>query len=220
MVRRRRARLVSFSPIEPQRLCPRYRRREIQYGTRKADGFGGKFRSRNRDGGADAISGGATVCDVRLRRKWTSAFVDGTRLCWTRRPHISLVGLPAELGARANRYHGDRNLPRHRTMTQTPAMNMMTTAFLTKAITAIVTKIMRLVPKHQGTLAIPMATPLRIRQQAERRSAILPSIGLIPPQYMPALAQSHIWRRRTFQAATTCPGWPPGKRTREQQGLP
>ena len=217
MVRWRRTRLGSFSPIEPQRLCPRYRRREIQYGTRKANGFGGKFRSRNRHGGANAISGGAAACDVRLCRKWTGAFVDGTGLCWTRRAHISLVGLSAELGARANRYHGDRNQPGDRTMTQTTAMNMMTTAFLTKAITAITTKITRLVPKHQGTLAIPLATPLRTRQQAERRSAILPSIGLIPPQYMPALAQSHIWRQRMFQAATTCPGWPPGNRTREQR---
>src|SRR5882757_1050144 len=110
MIRRRWTRLVSFSPIEPQRLCPRYRRREIQYGARKGNGFGGEFRSRNRYGGADAISGSAAACDVRLRRKWTSAFVDGTGLCWTRRAHISLVGLSAELdhGARA----GKRRAPK------------------------------------------------------------------------------------------------------------
>src|SRR5882724_8107163 len=100
MIRRQKALLGSSSLIEPQRLCPRYRRREIQYETRKGNCFGGKFLSRNRDSGADAISGGATVCDVRLRRIWTSAFVDGTGLCWTRRAHISLVGIPAELGSK------------------------------------------------------------------------------------------------------------------------
>jgi hypothetical protein len=95
--------------MEPQRLCPRYRRREIQYGTQKGTGFGEKFRSRNRCGGAGAISGGTAVCDVRPRDKWKSAFVDGIGFCWTRRTHNSLVGIPAELVSKANRNHGGTN---------------------------------------------------------------------------------------------------------------
>jgi hypothetical protein len=194
MIRRPKALLGSCSLIEPQRLCPRYRRRGIQYGTRKGNGFGEQFLSRNRDSSADAVSGGAAVCEVRLRRIWTRTFVDGAGLCWTRRAHISLVGLSAGLGSKANRYHGDRNQPGDRTMTQITVKNMMTAAFLTKAITAIITTITRVVPKPQATLAIPVAAPLRIRRQAQRRSGIFRSIGLIPPQYMPALARTHILR--------------------------
>ena len=103
MIRRVGARLGSVQPIEPQRLCPRYRRREIQYGTKKGTGFGEKFRSWDRCGEAGAISGGTAVCDVRPRDKWKSALVDGIGFYWTRRAHISLVGLPAELVSKANR---------------------------------------------------------------------------------------------------------------------
>ena len=83
--------------MEPQRLCTRYRRREIQYGTQEGTGFSEKYRSRYRGGDAGAISGGINLCDVRPRDKWTSARVDEIGFCWTRRDHIGLVGIPAEL---------------------------------------------------------------------------------------------------------------------------
>jgi len=44
-------------------------------------------------------------------------------------------------GSKANRYHGDRNEPSDRTLTQTTVTNMTTAAFLTKAIKAIITTI-------------------------------------------------------------------------------
>ena len=84
---------------------------------------------------------------------------------------------------------------------------MMTAAFVTNATTAIITTITeafgaaaRLASKPRLTRAIPVAAPQRIGQQAQRRSGIFRSIGLIPPQYMPALARSQILRLRMLQA--------------------
>jgi hypothetical protein len=102
-------------------------------------------------------------------------------------------------------------------MTETTVMNMMTAALLTKAITAIITTITRVAPQPPVTLATPVAAPLRIPRQAQRRSEIFRSIGLIPPQYMPALARTHILRLRMLKAATACPRRPPGNRTQEQR---
>jgi len=88
-------------------------------------------------------------------------------------------------------------------MTQTTVTNMTTAAFLTKAITAIIT-----------TITAAAGAAARGPEAPGNRS-----IGLIPPQYMPALAQSHILRLRVLQAATACPRCPPGNRTQEQ-GIP
>jgi hypothetical protein len=104
-------------------------------------------------------------------------------------------------------------------MTRITVMNMMTAASLTKAMTAIITTIARVAPRRQATPAIPVSAPLRIRRQAQRRSGIIRSIGLIAPQYMPALTRSHILRLRMLQAATACPRWPPGNRTQERRYL-
>jgi hypothetical protein len=98
-------------------------------------------------------------------------------------------------------------------------MNMMTAAFLSNAVTAIITTITaavgaaaRMASKPRPTLVIPVAAPRRIRRQAQQCSGIFRSIGLIPPQYMPALAQSQILRLRMLQATAACQRWPPGDR--------
>lgn len=82
-------------------------------------------------------------------------------------------------------------------------MNTMTAAFLTNAVRAITTTITaavsaaaRTASKPRAALAIPVAAPRRIRRRAQRRYGIFRSIGLIPPQYMPALARSQILRLR------------------------
>src|ERR1044072_5082509 len=108
-------------------------------------------------------------------RGWNQTLQDKTL------PYQS-AGTTRRARIQSQHYHGDRSQPPDRTMTETTVMNMRTAAFLTNAIRAIITSITRVAPKPQATLAIPVAAPLRIRRQAQLRSGIFRSIGLIPPQ--------------------------------------
>jgi hypothetical protein len=83
-------------------------------------------------------------------------------------------------------------------------MNMMTAAILTStALTAIITTITAAVSaatraalQSQATRVIPVSAPSKLRRHAVRRSGVSRPMGLIRPQYLPALARSRILRPR------------------------
>jgi hypothetical protein len=98
--------------------------------------------------------------------------------------------------------------PAIRTIRETTIMNMMTAAIL--GITAITTIILtiaaavsaaaRAAGESPATQVVPVATPPRVRRRAMRNSAVSRPIGLIRPQYLPALARSRILRLRMLRA--------------------
>jgi hypothetical protein len=92
-------------------------------------------------------------------------------------------------------------------------MNMMTAAILAiTAMAAVITTIMAAVSaaawaalKGPATRVIPVAAPPTIRRRAKRDSRIPRPIGLIRPQYLPALARSRILRPRMLHLSSTTP---------------
>jgi hypothetical protein len=87
-------------------------------------------------------------------------------------------------------------------------MNMMTAAILGIAavtaiiitITAAVSAAARAASESPAPQVVPVATPPRIRRRAMRNSTVSRPIGLIRPQYLPALARSRILRLRMLRA--------------------
>jgi len=92
-------------------------------------------------------------------------------------------------------------------------MNMMTAASRAiTAITVIVTSITAAVSAaartgldSPTTRAIPVVASPKIRRQAVRTSGILHPIGLIRPQYLPALARARSLRLRMSHLAIATP---------------
>ena len=92
-------------------------------------------------------------------------------------------------------------------------MNMMTLAIrATTAITVIVTTITAAVSAaarpgrdRLTTRAIPAAVSPKSRRRAVRTSGVSRSIGMIRPQYLPALAQARSLRLRMAHVAIATP---------------
>jgi hypothetical protein len=83
------------------------------------------------------------------------------------------------------------------TMTEAILAVAITTAIIT-AIEAAIDAVRRAVAPENSTFrALPMATPRGVRRQPIRGPGVSRPIGVIPPQYLPALAQSRLLRRRT-----------------------
>ena len=67
-------------------------------------------------------------------------------------------------------------------------------------ITAAVSAAARAAPEGTATQVVPVATPPKIRRRALRNSRVSRPMGLIRPQYLPALARSRILRLRMLRA--------------------
>jgi hypothetical protein len=95
-----------------------------------------------------------------------------------------------------------------RTLEETTIMNTMTAAILgITALTAIILTLMaalnaapRAASESSATQVVPGATPPRIRRRATQTPGVSRPIGLIRPQYLPALARSRILRLRMLRA--------------------
>jgi hypothetical protein len=134
--------------------------------------------------------------------------VDRSGPCGVGRADISLVGPPARRRSEMTVVAATATKPAIRTIRETTIMNMMTAAILgITAITAIILTITaalsaaaRAASESPATQVTPVATPAGIRRRAVRNSVVSRPIGLIRPQYLPALARSRILRLRMLRA--------------------
>jgi hypothetical protein len=134
--------------------------------------------------------------------------VDRSGPCGVGRTDISLVGPPSRRRPAITVVVATATKPAIRTIEETTIMNMMTAAILgitaltaiILTITAAVSAAARAVSENPTTQEVPVATPPRIRRRALRNSGVSRPIGLIRPQYLPALARSRILRLRMLRA--------------------
>ena len=122
------------------------------------------------------------------------------------RADIGLVG-PAARRGRALTVVAAIATTGNQDLKETTIMNTMTAAILgITALTAIILTLMaalnaapRAASESSATQLVPAATPPRIRRRTMRTPGVSRPIGLIRPQYLPALARSRILRLRMLR---------------------
>jgi hypothetical protein len=133
--------------------------------------------------------------------------VDRSGPCGMGRADIGLVGSAAVWGSEITVVAATAAKLEIKTLKETTIMNVMTAAILgITAITAIILTIAAVVSaaaraaaESPATQVVPVATPPRIRRRAMRSSGVSRPIGLIRPQYLPALAHSRVLRLRMLR---------------------